>query len=85
MIEITYKIKDEIGIHARPAGLLVKKASEFKSQITLSKGDKTVDAKKIFAVMSLGAKCGDEIRLTVNGTDEDVASTALSDFLNENL
>ncbi len=85
MKEITYKIKDEVGIHARPAGLLVKKASEFASEIKIEKGEKTVDAKKIFGVMSLGAKCGDEIKLTINGDDEERATQEMERFLAENL
>ena len=85
MKEITYKIKDEVGIHARPAGLLVKKASEFSSEIMIEKGEKTVDAKKIFGVMSLGAKCGDEIKLIINGADEEQAAQELSKFFAENL
>ncbi len=85
MKQITYKIKDEVGIHARPAGLLVKKASEFSSEILIEKGDKSVDAKKIFGVMSIGAKCGDEIRLNINGADEEQAAQELSRFLAENL
>ncbi len=85
MREITYKIKDEIGIHARPAGLLVKKAAEFKSEITILKGEKTVDAKKIFGVMSLGAKCGDEIKAVITGSDEDSAAEELARFFAENL
>ena len=85
MKEITYKIKDEVGIHARPAGLLVKKASEFSSEISIQKGEKSVDAKKIFGVMSLGAKCGDEIKLCINGADENMAAQELAKFLAENL
>ncbi len=85
MKEITYKITDEVGIHARPAGLLVKKASEFESEISVVKGDKTVDAKKIFGVMSLGAKCGEEIKLIINGNDEEKAAAELTKFLAENL
>ena len=85
MKEITYKIKEEVGIHARPAGLLVKKASDFSSEITIVKGEKSVDAKKIFGVMSLGAKCGDEIKLTISGADEEQAAQELSKFLAENL
>lgn len=85
MKQITYKIKDEIGIHARPAGLLVKKASGFSSEIMIEKGEKSVDAKKIFGVMSLSAKCGDEIKLTINGADEEQAAEELSKFLAENL
>ena len=85
MKEIIYKIKDEIGIHARPAGLLVKKAAEFQSDIKISKGDKTVDAKKIFGVMSLGAKCGDQVKVVINGNDEDSAAEELRKFFEENL
>ena len=85
MKEITYKIKDEVGIHARPAGLLVKKASEYLSEIRMQKGEKSVDAKKIFGVMSLGAKCGDEIKLIINGADEEQATEELAKFLAENL
>ncbi len=85
MKEITYKIKDEVGIHARPAGLLVKKASEFSSEIIIEKGEKTVDGKKIFGVMSLSAKCGDEIKLRISGSDEERATEELAKFLAENL
>ena len=81
MKEFTYTIKDSVGIHARPAGLLVKCASMFKSEILLTKGEKCVDAKKIFSVMTLGAKQGDEV--TIVGTDgnqrltvEELAKTA---------
>ena len=85
MKSFAYKIKDEVGIHARPAGLLVKKAMEFESEITLSNGNKTVDAKKIFGVMSLGAKCGDEVVFSANGADEETAIEQLKDFCSENL
>lgn len=85
MKEITYEIKDPVGIHARPAGLLVKKASSFKSDITITKDGKTVDLKKIFGIMSLGAKQGDTIVINITGEDEEEAFEAIKDFLNENL
>ena len=85
MKEFTYKITDSVGIHARPAGLLVKKAAEFKSDITLLKGDKTADAKKIFSVMALGAKCADEITVKISGVDEESAAAELQTFFEENL
>ncbi len=85
MKEFSYKITDEVGIHARPAGLLVKKASEFKSEVTLSKGEKSADAKKIFGVMSLAAKCGDTVNVRISGNDEDRAAEALKKFFEENL
>ena len=56
MKKFNFTIKDENGIHARPAGLLVKEANKFSSQIEISSNGKTADAKKIFALMSLGVK-----------------------------
>lgn len=85
MKTFSYKIMDPVGIHARPAGLLIKKAGEFHSEITLTKDDKTVDAKKIFSVMSLGVKQNDEVTVTANGDDEDTAIAALQTFFNDNL
>lgn len=85
MKQVTYVIQDAQGIHARPAGVLVKKLKEFQSEITLTKGDKTVDPRKVFALMGLGVKCGESITFTLNGSDEDAAAAALSAFLSENL
>ncbi len=85
MMEFTYKIKDSVGIHARPAGLLVKCAAEFQSEITLIKGEKTADAKKIFSVMTLGAKQDDEVTVKINGSDENAAFERLKSFFKENL
>lgn len=85
MKEFNYTIKDELGIHARPAGLLVKKAGEFTSTITIYKEAKKADAKKLFAIMSLGVKKGDTIKVEVAGDDEEQACTAIEEFLKENL
>lgn len=85
MKEFVYKVTDPVGIHARPAGLLVKKASEFQSEIKISKGEKSADAKKIFGIMSLAVKCGDEVKISVCGDDEDFASRELAEFFRENL
>ena len=85
MKEFTYKITDTLGIHARPAGLLVKTASAFSSDVTVSKAGKTADAKKLFSVMSLAVKCGDEVTVKCSGSDEDAASEAIGKFLAENL
>lgn len=85
MKEFTYKICDELGIHARPAGLLVKKAGEFESEITMVNGEKSADMKRIFALMSLGVKQGDTVRITVSGSDEDKAVCEIENFLKNNL
>lgn len=85
MKEFQYVIKDELGIHARPAGLLVKKAASFPCKVTITKDGKEVDAKKILGVMGLGAKCGQEITLKTDGEQEAEAIEELSSFLKENL
>ncbi|MDE6607908.1 MAG: HPr family phosphocarrier protein [Lachnospiraceae bacterium] len=85
MKEFKYVIKDKEGIHARPAGLFVKEASAYPCTVTISKGDKEVDAKRIFGIMGLGAKCGEEITVKTNGEKEEEAIAALGKFLEENL
>ncbi|MDF2870812.1 MAG: ptsH 1 [Anaerocolumna sp.] len=85
MKEIKYIITDPEGIHARPAGELVKLLKEFKSAITISKDGKSTDAKRIFGVMGLGAKQGQEIQLIAEGEDEAKAIAALDEFLKKQL
>lgn len=85
MKEVKYVITDELGIHARPAGLLVKEAAKFQSDIKIKKGEKEADAKRIFGIMGLAAKKDDEIVLTADGADEADAITAIEEFLKANL
>ncbi|MGN0596162.1 MAG: HPr family phosphocarrier protein [Ruminiclostridium sp.] len=85
MKTFSYTIKDEIGIHARPAGLLAKKAKEFESTITLEKNGKSAAATKLMAVMGLGVKHGETINITVEGADEEAAAAAMQEFFEANL
>ena len=85
MREFRYVIKDEQGIHARPAGLFVKEAASCESKITISKDGNEVDANRILGVMGLGVKKDQEIVLKAEGSDEDQAIEKLSKFLQENL
>lgn len=85
MKEIKYTIQDALGIHARPAGMLVKVAAGFKSAITIDNGAKKADAKRIMAVMSMGVKQGQEVTVTADGEDEDAAIATLETFFKENL
>ena len=85
MKEFQYVITDAEGIHARPAGLLVKKAKEFASTITIKKDDKSGDAKKIFSVMGLAAKKGETVTVCVEGADEDTAALHWRHSFRENL
>ena len=80
MKKFEYVIKDEIGIHARPAGLLVKEAKNFESKIMLVKDGKSAEATKLMAVMGLGVKCGQNVEVTVEGADEDAAFDAMKTF-----
>ena len=85
MVTFSYKIKDDIGIHARPAGMLAKLAKEFKSEILIKREGKTVNAAKLMMLMGLGVKCGDVITVTVSGEDELEAAKAIEEFLNSKL
>lgn len=81
MEKLTVVVNAEAGIHARPASNLVKKSGQFKSSIKLEKGDKVVDAKRLLAVLSLGAKKGDELVIVVEGEDEEVAAKAIKELI----
>ncbi len=85
MKEFTYTITDPVGIHARPAGLLAKKAREFESVITIDKNGKSAAATKLMALMGLGIKCGETVTVTVEGADEEKASAEMEKFFSENL
>ena len=85
MKSFNYVITDEVGIHARPAGLLVKEAKNFTSKITIKKGEKEVDATRVMAVMALGVKQGETVTIKVEGDDEEAAAEAIQKFLSENV
>lgn len=85
MKNFTYVLTDENGIHARPAGILVKEASKFSSTINVEKGEKKADAKRLFSLMSLAAKKGEELSFSIEGDDENDAIEAIQKFLKENL
>lgn len=85
MKSFTYTIRDAVGIHARPAGLLAKKAKEFESVVTIEKGGKSAAATKLIALMGLGVKCGDTVTVTIEGADEEKAAAEMEKFFTENL
>lgn len=80
-----YTITDEVGIHARPAGLLVKEAKKYASKVTVRKEGKEADASKLMAPMGLDVKCGQSVEVTVAGDDEDTAYEELKAFFENNL
>ena len=85
MKNFSYVVNDEVGIHARPAGLLVKEAKKYESKITLSKDGKSADANKLMAVMSLGVKCGQTVEIVITGSDEETAYQGMKKFFEETL
>lgn len=85
MTGFSYRITDEVGIHARPAGLMMKKSLEYKSSIMVKCNGKTADVRKIMSVMALGVKKGDLVELVIEGEDEEEAKTGLEAFFQENL
>lgn len=85
MVSFNYVIKDELGIHARPAGMLVKEAAKLSSKITITKDGKSGDAKKIFGIMGLGVKHGNEIIVTAEGENEAADLEVVKKFFEENL
>lgn len=85
MQHFTHVLHDEHGFHMRPAKDLCTLAKKFASTITISFREKNADAKRLIAVMSLGAKCNDCITLSFDGSDEVQAANALQKFLCENL
>lgn len=86
MKTFSYTIKDEVGIHARPAGNLAKLAKSFEgTKITIEKGGKAVEVTKLMMLMGLGVKCGDTVNFAIEGSDEDAAFAAISEFMSANL
>ncbi|MBE5945409.1 MAG: HPr family phosphocarrier protein [Lachnospiraceae bacterium] len=85
MKEFKYVITDEIGIHARPAGLLAKEAKAFTSNITIEANGKNADITRLMAVMGLGIKKGSEIVVKAEGEDEDAAIKKIKEFFEANL
>ena len=85
MKEFSYIITDKDGIHARPAGELVKIAKEFESIILIMANEKDGDCKRIFTVMAFGVIKGQEVTLRFEGPDEDKAFEAVTGFMKEKL
>ncbi|MBO4682907.1 MAG: HPr family phosphocarrier protein [Bacilli bacterium] len=85
MKQFSYVITDKEGIHARPAGVVVAEAKKYASNFKIENKGKSADLKRIFGVMSLCVKCGEEIVVTVEGADEEAAAAAVEKVFKENL
>lgn len=85
MKEFQYVITDPIGLHARPAGLLVKAAKPLDSTVTIIKeGGKSAVATKLMAVMGLGVKTGETITVRIEGGNEEQNAQTMETFFKEN-
>ena len=85
MKEFKHVIQDPMGLHARPAGMLVKACAGYASKITLTAPNGTADAKRLMGIMRLAAKQGMELTFAVEGADEEKAAAELQAFLAANL
>ena len=85
MKQFQYCLTDPAGMHVRPAGELVKTAKQFESMIQLKYGEKISDCRKIFSLMGMGLKQGQQVTVTAEGADEDEAIAAVKRFMEQNL
>ena len=85
MKKFEYTIKDEMGIHARPAGMLAKEGKKDETKITITKEGRTVEASKLMALMSLAVKCGQTVEVQIEGSDEEAAYEGMKSFFEANL
>ena len=85
MKSFEYTVKDPIGIHARPAGMLSREGKKYKSTITVIKNGKSANVLRLMALMGLGVKCGETVTVTVEGEDEAVALEGIKAFFEANL
>ena len=85
MKSFSYTIKDALGIHARPAGLVVSEAKKFTSTITIEANGKKAAATKLMAIMAMGVKQGQTVTVTADGADEAAAWDAMKAFFEANL
>ena len=84
MQQNTVRIQNEVGLHARPAAQFVKLARQFSSKISVACNGKTVDAKSLVRVLSVGAGKNAEIEIIAEGDDEQRAVTALAGLIESN-
>ena len=77
-------VKNQVGLHARPATYFIQKANEFKSTIWVEKDERQVSAKSLLGVLSMGIVRGTTITLKADGTDEEASVNALVDLINSN-
>lgn len=85
MKQFQYTITDPMGLHARPAGVMAKQVKGYEgTTVTVTKGDKSVNAMKLMALMSMAIKQGETVTVTIEGENEDQVCAELEKFFKEN-
>ena len=85
MKSFNYTITAPVGIHARPAGILVREIKNYAGvTVTVTKGDKTVNAVKLMALMGMGVKQGDTVTVSVEGENEEDVAAKIESFFKAN-
>lgn len=85
MLTKTFALQCPVGLHARPASILISEAEKFKSDISIKYNSKEVSLKSIIGVMTLGIKTNESFELIVQGEDEEQAMARLETFFNEEI
>lgn len=82
MVQQAVIVKNGMGLHARPAALIIKEASQFESDIKLVKGERDADARSILGILSLAVQEGEEVLVQAQGVDADAAVNSLIRLMN---
>lgn len=85
MKQFDFLVKSPVGIHARPAMLLAKKAGNYQSEITVVKGNRSANVKNIVLLLGLHVNQGDKVSFIIDGQDEKIAAEELKQFCQLNL
>ena len=85
MLKQKVTVKNQTGLHLRPAGILCRTAMLYKSHISLKHGDTIANAKSVFSVLGAGVKTGDELEITCEGMDEQEAMEAMVNLFESGL
>jgi len=84
MVNFEYTIKDPMGLHARPAGIMVKQIKNIPASVSIACGSRSTDAKKLFGIMGMAVKCGETVTVTIDGEGEGQTLEQLEAFFQEN-
>ena len=85
MRSFEYTVKDALGLHARPAGMLVRLVQSLGDRVEIKKGEKTVNGTRLLSLMGLGIRCGDTVTVEIEGQSEAKSEALLLEFFEKNL